>query len=203
MSLVLRAPPLLLPLIAAVAVCDLVGERARIKWPNDVVVASISDDDASPASSPEGEGERDGDRGVGSSGRLAKLAGILIEGRPQEHWAVLGIGVNVAVRLEDLPAELRAERVEGLPAATLGLANADVEPALARLLGALAGRLEETAEATLQAWRARDALVGREISWTGGSGRARGIDGEGRLLVALANGGQLALGAGEVHLRLD
>src|SRR6202035_1984165 len=30
--------PRLLPLIAAVAVCDVAGELARIKWPNDVVI---------------------------------------------------------------------------------------------------------------------------------------------------------------------
>ena len=37
-SLVLRSPPPLLPLIAAVAVCDIAGEEARIKWPNDIVL---------------------------------------------------------------------------------------------------------------------------------------------------------------------
>src|SRR5438445_1473125 len=38
MSVLLRSPPSLLPLIAAVAVCDVAGEDARIKWPNDVVL---------------------------------------------------------------------------------------------------------------------------------------------------------------------
>ena len=91
MSLILRSPPALLPLIAAVAVCDVAGDDARIKWPNDIVIAR--------------------------PGRLSKLAGILTEGRPQEGWAILGIGVNVAVRPEDIPAELR-ERT-----ATLGSLN--------------------------------------------------------------------------------
>jgi BirA family biotin operon repressor/biotin-[acetyl-CoA-carboxylase] ligase len=183
-SLVLRwssfdQPPTLLPLIAAVAVCDIAGPTARIKWPNDVVL----------------------DTGTG----LAKLAGILIEGRPRERWMVLGIGLNVAVRLEELPAELLRA---GLPAATLGLSTADVEPLLTRLLDALAQRLQEPPEATLQAWRARDALDGREIAWgtPGGKerlerGRAQGIDDEGRLVVALADGGRTTIGAGEVHLR--
>jgi BirA family biotin operon repressor/biotin-[acetyl-CoA-carboxylase] ligase len=216
-SLVLRSPPPLLPLLAAVAVCDVIGERALIKWPNDIVV---------PAGDVEGCGE-------GSSG-LAKLAGILAEGRPypeghtlwgagrQEGWAVLGIGINVAVRLDELPAELQAgqrhrpgadadadadgEDAPGagnpLPAATLGLEPSAVEPTLARLLDALARRLAEGAQETLTAWRARDALLGREIAWTGGVGRASGIDGDGRLLVALARGGQAALASGEVHLVL-
>ena len=85
LSVVLREPPRMLPLAAAVAVAEVVGERALIKWPNDVVVE--------PA------------RPQGDSGEAApaKIAGILVEGRLQEAWAVLGIGLNVAVRLEDLP----------------------------------------------------------------------------------------------------
>ncbi len=175
MSLVLRsgarddapAPPLL-PLMAALAVCDVTGAHTQIKWPNDIVVA----------------------RGDG----LAKLAGILAEGRPQEGWAVLGIGVNVAVRVEQLPEELRDT------AATLGLAPADVEPLLQRLLDALARRLAEPAEQTLRAWRERDALRGREVSWSAGRGRAEGVDGAGRLVVALGDGARATLDAGEVHL---
>jgi BirA family transcriptional regulator, biotin operon repressor / biotin---[acetyl-CoA-carboxylase] ligase len=176
MSMVLRwpasdRPPPLLPLIAALAVSDVVGEQARIKWPNDVVLV----------------------RGRG----LAKLAGILTEGRPQEGWAVLGIGLNVAVRVEQLPAELRDT------AATLGREPREVEPVLQELLAALSRRLAEPSEQTLLAWRARDALRGRTIAWSGGQGTADGVDGAGRLVVALADGGRTTLEAGEVHLRLD
>lgn len=168
MSLLLREPPPLLPLIAAVAVCDVVGGDARVKWPNDVVFT---------------RGER-----------LAKLAGILIEGRPQEGWAVLGIGVNVAVQVEELPVELRDS------AASLGLSSEEVEPLLARLLVALRRRLGESPTEALAAWRARDALRGREISWAGGRGQANGIDDGGRLVVELTDGGRTMLDAGEVHL---
>ena len=164
-------PPGLLPLIAAVAVCDVAGEDALIKWPNDIVLA-----------------RPDPDR------PLAKLAGILAEGRPQAGWAVLGIGLNVAVRLEQLPAELRAG------AATLGLGRDAIEPALERLLAALTQRLAAPTALTLDAWRSRDALRGREIAWSSGRGRAQGIDAAGHLLVALDGGGVLALDAGEVHL---
>jgi BirA family transcriptional regulator, biotin operon repressor / biotin---[acetyl-CoA-carboxylase] ligase len=190
MSVVLRSPPGLLPLIAALAVCDAVGERALIKWPNDVVLAD-------PQASP-------GVGGAATGAALAKLAGILIEGRPQQDWAVLGIGVNVAVRLEQLPPELRRggrEPGTALPAATLDGSPEDVEPMLARLLESLERRLREDPERTLAAWRSRDALRGREIAWAGGSGRAEGIDDLGRLVVALADGGRTSLGAGEVHLR--
>jgi BirA family biotin operon repressor/biotin-[acetyl-CoA-carboxylase] ligase len=183
MSLVLRPPPRLLPLAAALAVCDVAGDEAAIKWPNDVVV-------------PHGTG-------------LAKLAGILAEGRPGEGWAVLGIGVNVAVNLQLLPEELRAATTgsarasgasSGMPAASMGRAPEDVEPTLAELLRALQQRLAEPEEDTLIAWRERDALLGREVAWAQGSGRAAGLDGEGRLVVELDGGGRTALAAGEVHL---
>ncbi len=166
--------PLLLPLIAAVAVCDVAGEDARIKWPNDVVLVRS---DAHPPGGP-----------------LAKLAGILIEGRPQAGWAVLGIGLNVAVRLEELPQELRRT------AATLGCSPDAIEPMLARLLAALAQRLGQPTAEILDAWRSRDALYGREIAWDSGRGQAQGIDGAGRLIVALGDGGRTTLDAGEVHL---
>jgi BirA family biotin operon repressor/biotin-[acetyl-CoA-carboxylase] ligase len=165
LSLVLRDPPSLLPLVAGVAVAAVAGADARVKWPNDVLV----------------------------DGR--KVAGILAEGRPQDGWAVLGIGINVAVRLEDLPPELHET------AGTLGLTTADVEPTLARLLSALEDTLALDGGALLARYRERDALAGREVAWSGGSGRARGIDGEGRLVVELEGGGRTALSAGEVHLR--
>ncbi|MGD0452184.1 MAG: biotin--[acetyl-CoA-carboxylase] ligase [Solirubrobacteraceae bacterium] len=213
-SLLLRDVPTLLPLIAAVAVCDVAGEQARIKWPNDIVIESASTGLDAPTDA-EADAPAAASAGIAVAGAgLGKLAGILVEGRPQEGWAVLGIGLNVAVRLEELPAELRpgsdghAPSGAVLPAGTLGLTPADVEPTLARLLDALEHRLQEPAEETLQAWRARDALRGREIAWGThgaderlGRGRAEGIDGTGRLVVTLADGGRTTIGAGEVHLR--
>jgi BirA family biotin operon repressor/biotin-[acetyl-CoA-carboxylase] ligase len=165
MSLVLREVPALVSLAGAVAVADVVGEACAIKWPNDVLV----------------------------EGR--KVAGILAEGRPHEGWAVLGIGINVAVRAEDLPAEL-ADRAAGL-----GLGPADVEPALAALLVALERRLVQDRAAVLAAFRARDALAGRDVRWQHGAGVGAGIDDAGRLLVDRSDGGgRVALDAGEVHL---
>jgi BirA family biotin operon repressor/biotin-[acetyl-CoA-carboxylase] ligase len=164
LSIVLRDPPGLLPLTAALAVAQVAGPAARIKWPNDVLV----------------------------DGR--KVAGILAEGRPHEGWAVLGIGLNVALRVEDLPPELHAT------AGTLGLAPADLEPTLERLLAALQQTLALDDTALLAAYRDRDALRGQEVAWAGGRGRAAGIDGAGRLVVELPGGGRTALSAGEVHL---
>ena len=162
-SLVIRDPPRLLPLAAGVAVAEVAGPQAMVKWPNDVLVDGL------------------------------KVAGILVEGRPQEGWAVLGIGVNVAVRAEDFPEELAGR------AGTLGLEPDAVEPTLDRLLESLDRWLTAAPDAVLDAVRERDALLDRPVRWSGGEGRGAGIDSEGRLLVA-TDDGQIALDAGEVHL---
>jgi BirA family biotin operon repressor/biotin-[acetyl-CoA-carboxylase] ligase len=164
MSLVLRDPPPLLTLAAGVAVADAVGPAAAIKWPNDILLG----------------------------GR--KVAGILAEARPQAGWAVLGIGVNVALAPEDLPPELRDT------AGTLGRPPGDVAVVRDAVLSALAARMAASPERLLEAWRVRDALRGRAISWEGGEGTADGVDAAGRLVVALRGGGTAALDAGEVHL---
>jgi BirA family biotin operon repressor/biotin-[acetyl-CoA-carboxylase] ligase len=148
----------------ALAVTDVAGADATIKWPNDVLL---------------------GDR---------KLAGVLGERRAQEGWAVLGIGLNVAVRIADLPPELHDR------AATLGLEPAAIEPILEALLRALEHRLAQPTAALLDDVRARDALRGRPVRWVRGEGVARGIDDTGRLLVQGSHGAPVALEAGEVHL---
>lgn len=163
MSLILRDWPRLLPLAAGVAVAEEAGAQARIKWPNDVML----------------------------DGR--KVAGILVEGRPQEGWMVLGIGVNVAVEPEDLPSELRTT------AGGLGRHPAELEPTLTSLLERLDVWLAAGAEQVLEAVRERDALAGREISWKDGSGTGAGVDDAGRLLVEGPDGVRV-LEAGEVHL---
>lgn len=162
-SLLVRDPPRLLPLIAGAAVAEEVGDRARVKWPNDVLL----------------------------DGR--KVAGILVEGRPQAGWAVVGIGLNVAMREADFPPELH-DRGGGL-----GRAPTEIEPTLSRLLEALDRWIGAPPEAALAAVRERDALRGRHVRWASGEGTAAGIDDEGRLVVS-ANGGQVVLQAGEVHL---
>ncbi len=162
-SVLVREPPRLLPLLAGAAVAQVVGPQALLKWPNDVLV------------------ER------------RKVAGILVEGRPQEGWAVVGVGVNVALRPADFPAELRDR------ATTMGLSPEAIESTLRRLLDALQARLARSPEELLEEVRGRDALAGQIVRWTGGRGRADGIDGEGRLLV-ITDDGPRALDAGEVHL---
>jgi len=190
MSLVLREPPSRLPLLTAVAVSDVCGERAAIKWPNDVLLPKTGQ---VPGTSPEVGMARTGEvPGTSPEVGMRKVAGILVEGRPQERWAVVGIGLNVAVREEDFPEELRGR------ATGLGREPEEVEAVLAELLYALAARFAAPDEA-LAAWRERDALRGQQIAWNGGAGVADGIDADGRLRV-LTPEGVVALDAGEVHL---
>jgi BirA family transcriptional regulator, biotin operon repressor / biotin---[acetyl-CoA-carboxylase] ligase len=190
MSLLLRfSPPEqggrasgLLPLSAALAVCDVAGPHALVKWPNDVVVKRRKTELRGAKASEGGNG-------------LAKLAGILIEGRPQQGWLVLGIGLNVALDLSELPVEVHRT------AATLGRPPEAIEQTLEELLRALESRLGQTGERTLAAWRDRDALVGSQVSWNGGDGEAQGIDDRGRLLVRAPGGELIALDSGEVSLQ--
>ncbi len=164
LSLVLRELHPLLPLAAAVAVARTCGDAARVKWPNDVQL----------------------------EGR--KVAGILAEGRPQEGWAVLGIGLNVAVRPEDLPEELRGT------ATGLGL-EPDRRPPGPRpaARGARDGARPPGPGAPRRLARARRAPRA-PVAWAAGEGVAAGIDDGGRLLVARPDGSTVALDAGEVHL---
>ncbi|HEY1285588.1 MAG TPA: biotin--[acetyl-CoA-carboxylase] ligase [Solirubrobacterales bacterium] len=161
---------LLLPLAVPLAICEAAeqlrdGVECAVKWPNDVWL----------------------------EGR--KLAGVLIEARPQDGWAVIGIGLNLSIEPDEFPAELRQ------PAISLGggVTPEQARPALDDALGHWA---EAGPEAVLAAWRARDALRGREISWEGGSGVADGIEDSGDLVVVAAGGERVVLGAGEVSIRL-
>jgi BirA family biotin operon repressor/biotin-[acetyl-CoA-carboxylase] ligase len=168
MSLLVREVNPLLPLAAAVAVCEAVEPlQAAIKWPNDVWI------------------ER------------RKVAGILLEGRPQEGWAVVGIGLNVKTR--EFPPELAAT------ATSLAIAGHDIS--IAGVRGALVEALDRWIEArdaeVLDAWRERDALRGEHVRWGDGEGTAAGVSDSGALLVQTEAGAVVELDAGEVHLLRD
>jgi BirA family transcriptional regulator, biotin operon repressor / biotin---[acetyl-CoA-carboxylase] ligase len=156
-----------LPLQVGVAVCEAVEvlgvERAELKWPNDVWI-----------------GRR-------------KCAGILVEARPQDGWAVAGIGLNLSIDDDQFPPELLGKATSvgnGVDAVT-------ATNALNRVIGR---RLEIPFEQSLAELSGRDALRGSRVGWDGGSGTAAGIDREGNLLVESPAGSLTALNAGEVHL---
>jgi BirA family transcriptional regulator, biotin operon repressor / biotin---[acetyl-CoA-carboxylase] ligase len=174
----------LLPLAVAFAVCE-TAERLRpeieckVKWPNDVHL----------------------------DGR--KLAGVLIEARPQDGWAVLGIGLNLTIAHDEFPAELRSRATSLFPNPTprrLAAIRVQASGGLAAEARVALGEglerwLEADEETVLAAWRGRDALRGREVTWEKGSGVAEGIDARGYLVVRLADGDRVTLGAGDIHLK--
>jgi BirA family transcriptional regulator, biotin operon repressor / biotin---[acetyl-CoA-carboxylase] ligase len=147
-SLVLLPPPppwsgAALTIAAGLAVFDAAAalgvERARLDWPNDLVV-----------------GEPDAE---------AKLAGVLVETRglaPSKPHYVVGIGWNV--RQTRFPAELVAERrVASL--ATLGL-DVSIEQTAEVALAALARRVESVplaGEALCADFLAATGLAGRLV----------------------------------------
>ena len=185
LSLVLRPdlPPARAPeltLLASVAVCQAVrqaGVLAGIKWPNDLL----------------------------AGGR--KLAGILTElaaDPDRVQWVVLGIGVNVNVRAEELPAELRPlatslamERSEPVPRALF------VAAMLSSLEEWLDRHAEEGFPPVREAWRAMSDTLGREVRVRSSDrdleGVAQDVDGTGALLVRTEAGLERVL-AGDVEL---
>ena len=158
-----------LPLAAAVAVAEAAEAAAtvhcQIKWPNDIWIES------------------------------RKVAGILIEARPEDGWAVIGVGINVNTDPGDFPAEIKKT------AGSLG-----PEVSVPETLSALNERLGHWVDAeekeVLEAVRRRDALKGKKVTWDGGEGVAEGIDDVGNLIVNIG-GEPISLGAGEVHLSVE
>jgi BirA family transcriptional regulator, biotin operon repressor / biotin---[acetyl-CoA-carboxylase] ligase len=181
---------MLLPLAVPLAVCEAAEElqpeiECRVKWPNDILVEQH------------------------------KLAGILIEARPQDGWAVIGVGLNISISEDEFPPELRdtatslfasCDRVRGRgssghsPLLSGGPPPSDPSTAAVLLSRHLSRWANAGSDKVLAAWRTRDYLQGREIAWDGGSGVADGIDDRGYLVVVTPAGDRVTIGAGEVHL---
>jgi BirA family biotin operon repressor/biotin-[acetyl-CoA-carboxylase] ligase len=177
-----------LPLLAGVAVREAVARAAQLeiglKWPNDLVIA---------------EGEL-ADR---------KLGGVLCETIPEATAVIVGIGLNVTLREHELPVP----QASSLALAGAGSTDRDtLLRALLRSFGSWYGRWAK-AEGDAQAAGLREVYteacvtIGREVraELPGDrivTGRASGVDGAGALLVATADQGEVAVGAGDVvHLR--
>ena len=138
--------------------------------------------------------------------RGCKLGGIL--GERVDTAVVVGIGLNVSVRTDELP----------VPTATsVALAGgvADRESLAKEVLRALGRRYatwsaaDGAPEAILAAYRDICATIGRVVTvhLPGGeqlSGRAAGVDDSGRLVVVTADGAEHVLAAGDVvHVRAE
>ncbi len=195
-----------LPLLAGVAVSDalvhVAGLDARLKWPNDVLVDA-------PAGSPASPGWH-------------KVCGVLAEvvPTPSGQGVVVGIGINVSQRDDELPPRGSTGSGPGaLPAGslrTLGAATTDRDTVLRSVLRALATRYEAWAQAGGDPRRSGIAAAYRERCTTIGlpvvvhlpgddrlRGQAEGVDDAGCLLVRPDDGTAVrALAAGDVvHLR--
>ncbi|QEV68052.1 biotin--[acetyl-CoA-carboxylase] ligase [Streptomyces chartreusis] len=175
-----------LPLLTGVAVATglsrAAGVDTALKWPNDVLVT------------------------VGGEER--KTGGILAE-RAGEAGVVIGVGINVTLRADELPVPQAASLV------LAGAASTDRDPLLRGMLRSL--------EDWYGRWRAAvgDPLVsGLQETYAAGcatlgktvraelpgdraiTGEAVAIDGDGRLVLATEEGVQEPVGAGGiVHLR--
>jgi len=179
-----------LPLAVPLAVCEAAEElnpdlECKVKWPNDIYV----------------------------EGR--KLAGVLIEARPQDSWAVIGIGLNLLISREEFPPELQDRAASLFDPGDMGRGRGSAGPSPLLSAGPpppapltsvpvlnqyLAHWTRAEPNEVLANWRSRDFLQGREVEWDGGSGVADGVDDRGYLVVVTPGGDRIAVGAGEVHL---
>ncbi|WP_328448872.1 biotin--[acetyl-CoA-carboxylase] ligase [Streptomyces sp. NBC_00386] len=174
--------PLLTGVAVATALSHSAGVDTALKWPNDLLVTV--------------------------DGEERKAGGILAE-RAGADAVVVGIGVNVSLRAEELP-------VPG--AGSLALAGAtttDRDTVLRAVLRSLeqwyvrwrdAGG-DPVASGLQERYAAGCATLGRTVraELPGGRtvvGEAVALDGDGRLVIATADGVQEPVGAGDVvHLR--
>jgi BirA family biotin operon repressor/biotin-[acetyl-CoA-carboxylase] ligase len=178
--------PLLAGVAVATAVTQVTGVRTGLKWPNDLLTAD------------------------------AKLAGILAEAAGDA--VVVGIGLNVSTEPAELSHLLAPTRPGALPATSLRAAGATALDR-ASLLLAILGELEHWYRAWQRAGGDPDrsglraeytrlsATIGRTVraELPGGqavSGPVAGVDSDGRLLVRVSSGSEVAVAAGDVvHLR--
>jgi BirA family transcriptional regulator, biotin operon repressor / biotin---[acetyl-CoA-carboxylase] ligase len=128
-----------------------------------------------------------------------KVAGILAEMRGAE--VVVGIGLNVNQRREQLPADART--TAGSLRTVTGRDHdreALLETLLARLDDAYGRWREGGLDALYGALGARDFLRGRRVLWDGAEATAVLVDRAGRLVLELPHGERRAIESGEVEL---
>jgi BirA family biotin operon repressor/biotin-[acetyl-CoA-carboxylase] ligase len=187
----------------AEAVGEVAGVEARLKWPNDLVVAVQGDTD-----------ER-------------KLAGILAEadwpagstisggyrppGPDERVVVVVGVGINVVWPTD--PAELGEDGAEvaGIAAALNWVGpevdRADLLVAFLRAFGdRYASLVTDGPTEVLAAWRRRSATLGRRVRVDVGrddlEGTAVDVTDEGHLVIDTVEGGRRTVTVGDVvHLR--
>ncbi|WP_030619464.1 biotin--[acetyl-CoA-carboxylase] ligase [Streptomyces achromogenes] len=175
-----------LPLLTGVAVATglarAAGVDTALKWPNDLLVT------------------------VGGEER--KAGGILAE-RAGDDGVVIGVGINVSLRADELPVPQAGSL------ALAGAAGTDRDPLLRAVLRALedwygrwrAAEGDPSACGLQETYTAGCATLGRTVraelpGERSVVGEAVALDGDGRLVIATGDGVQEPVGAGDiVHLR--
>lgn len=166
--------------VAALRALDRLGVGGlALKWPNDIV----QDD--------------------------RKLGGILVDLRGEAAgpaYVVVGIGINVRLP-ESTRVRLATEGVSAVDLAALGAApsrNALAAALVAELSSALVEYGARGMSAFADEWQGADSLAGRTVAVLHGGqvleGRARGVDGDGALLLEI-DGVRRRIVSGEVSVR--
>lgn len=193
-----------LPLLAGTAVRTAVdavsGVPVQLKWPNDLIVVDDADSNA----------DSNKDTAAHAYGAARKLGGILVERVETSSGpaAVVGVGLNVSLRRDELPAGHATSLVlEGAKAADRDTVLRSVLREIERWYTdwSVTGG-DPMASGLASAYAASCATLGRRVrvELPGGApveGEAVGLDADGRLLVR-SGGSERAFGAGDVvHLR--
>ncbi|MFJ5289952.1 biotin--[acetyl-CoA-carboxylase] ligase [Streptomyces sp. NPDC088348] len=202
-----------LPLLTGVAVAAglsrAAGVDTALKWPNDLLVTvpeGLRDPkDLKDLKDPK---ESDGLRpGEAPSGAERKAGGILAE-RTADGAVVVGVGLNVSLRADELPVPTAGSL------ALAGAVSTDRDPLLRAVLRSLeqwygewrAEGGDPAASRLQEAYAAGCSTLGRTVraelpGGTSLTGEAVAVDGDGRLVLATEDGVQ-PVGAGDiVHLR--
>jgi BirA family biotin operon repressor/biotin-[acetyl-CoA-carboxylase] ligase len=187
-SVVLRPPlpPQAVPQVAlvagvavAAALAEETGLRPAIKWPNDVLLG----------------------------GR--KVCGVLTEmdtALERVEHVILGIGVNLNARASAFPPELRAKATSCLLATGHRIDRAAFTARLLAALEARYGRFLSGGFASVRAeWESHSCLTGAQVRVVAPegelAGRVLGLDADGALRLAQADGSVARVVAGEVTVR--
>ncbi|MEU2667354.1 biotin--[acetyl-CoA-carboxylase] ligase [Streptomyces sp. NPDC007164] len=186
--------PLLTGVAAATGLARSAGVDTALKWPNDLLVTvPKGSDKLRPGETPLGEERKAG-------GILAERAG---------DGVVVGMGLNVSLRADELPAPTAASL------ALAGAVSTDRETLLRGVLRSLehwygqwrAADGDAAASGLQEAYAAGCATLGRTVraQLPGDrtlTGEAVAIDGDGRLVLSTGNGLQEPVSAGDIiHLR--
>ena len=187
MSIILRpeairfSNPTAVTAFAAVSVCESIEsvfqKTPEIKWVNDIFIGG------------------------------KKVCGILTEAVTDFEsgcldWVVIGIGINVCIRTEDFPPELRASAASLCPDKKIpGARNRLSAEIINRILGLKAPPDEA---AILEKYKNRLMILGKPITVIQSSAEFRatviGIDSAAHLIVKKENGEKISLTSGEIRI---